>query len=99
MIRAVLDRSVVALLVLVALGGAGLWRLTSWVLEANELAGSGVVSADEQRTLNLMFILPYLLSPAAATVLVASLIGLPIVIGVRYAAILRARRGPAAPTS
>lgn len=99
MIRAVLDRSVAALLVLVAVGAAGLWRLMSWVLEANELATSGGMTADEQRTLNLMFILPYLLSPAAATVLVASLIGLPILIGVRYAAILRARRAPAAPTS
>lgn len=99
MIRAVLDRSVAVLLGLAIVGFAGLWRLMSWVLEANELASSGVLTADEQRTLNQMFILPYLLSPAAATVLVASLIGLPIVIGARYAALLRARRAPVASIS
>jgi uncharacterized integral membrane protein len=98
-IRAVLDRSVAVLLGLTIVGFAGLWRLTSWNLEATRLASTATTTVEEQRALELGFILPYLLSPAAATLLVAALIGLPIVVGVRYAAIVRARRAPVAPTS
>lgn len=92
MISAVLDRSVAVLLALALMGAAGLWRLISWNVEANSNQGVTVDSPEDERALQLMFVLPYLLSPAAASVLVAALIGLPIVVGVRYAAIVRARR-------
>lgn len=90
-IRAVLDRSVAVLLGLAIVGFAGLWRLTSWNLEATRLASAATTTAEQQRALELGFILPFLLSPAAATLLVAALVGLPIVIGARYAALLRRR--------
>ena len=47
MTRAMLDRSVVALLVLAVLGGVGLWRLVSWSIEANELAADASTTAEE----------------------------------------------------
>ena len=87
-----LDRSVAVLLALALVGAAGLWRLISWNVEANSMQGVRVDSPGDERALQLMFVLPYLLSPAAASVLVAALIGLPIVVGARYAAIVRARR-------
>jgi hypothetical protein len=87
-----LDRSVAILLALALVSAAGLWRLISWNVEANSIRGVTVDSPDDERALQLMFVLPYLLSPAAASVLVAALIGLPIVVGARYAAMVRARR-------
>jgi hypothetical protein len=90
-IRSMLDRSVAILLALALVGAAGLWRLISWDVEANSIRGVTVNSAEDERALQLMFVLPYLLSPAAASVLVAALIGLPIVVGTRYAAMARAR--------
>ena len=92
MIRSLLDRSVAILLALALVGAAGLWRLISWNVEANSIGGVSVDSPEEERALQLMFVLPYLLTPAAASVLVAALIGLPIVVGARYAAMVRARR-------
>ncbi|HEU4755886.1 MAG TPA: hypothetical protein VFS72_04430 [Agromyces sp.] len=92
MIRSMLDRSVAILLALALVGAAGLWRLISWDVEANSIRGMTIDSAEDERALQLMFVLPYLLSPAAASVLVAALIGLPIVVGNRYAAIVRARQ-------
>jgi hypothetical protein len=91
-IRSVLDRSIAILLALALVSAAGLWRLISWNVEANSIRGVTVDSPDDERALQLMFVLPYLLSPAAASVLVAALIGLPIVVGARYAAMVRARR-------
>lgn len=91
MIGAALDRAVLVLLALVVLGGAGLWRLVSWSIEADELAMSGSITAEEQMQLQLMWMLPFLLGPAATTLLLGALIGLPLVVGARYAAIARAR--------
>lgn len=91
MTRAMLDRSVVALLVLAVLGGVGLWRLVSWSIEANELAADASTTAEQQMQLQLMWLLPYMVGPAAATLLFAALIGLPLVVGARYAAIVRSR--------
>jgi hypothetical protein len=91
-IRAVLDRSVLLLAAFAVVAFALLWRLISWNVEATRIEGVTIDTSQDQRALALMFILPYLLSPAAATMLVAALIGLPIVIGARYAAIVRARR-------
>ncbi|MEI5585234.1 MULTISPECIES: hypothetical protein [unclassified Agromyces] len=92
MIRALLDRSVIALAVLAAVGAAGLWRLVSWSLAADELARSGPPGEEGQGALELMWMLPFLLSPAATTLVVAALVGLPLVVGARYAAIVRSRR-------
>jgi hypothetical protein len=90
MIRAALDRAVVVLLALAVMGGAGLWRLVSWSIEADELAMSGSITAEEQMQLQLMWMLPFMLGPAATTLLLGALIGLPLVVGARYAAIARA---------
>lgn len=92
MIRSVLDRSVAILVALALVSAAGLWRLISWNVEANSVQGVPVDSPEDERALQLMFVLPYLLSPAAASVLVAALIGLPLVVGARVAAVVRARR-------
>lgn len=92
MIRSVLDRSVAILVALALVSAAGLWRLISWNVEANSVQGVPVDSPEDERALQLMFVLPYLLSPAAASVLVAALIGLPLVLGARVAAVVRARR-------
>ena len=46
---------------------------------------------EQQMQLQLMWMLPYLVGPAAATLLFAALIGLPLVVGARYAAIVRSR--------
>ena len=91
MTRALLDRSVIALAAFAVVAAAALWRLISWNVEAS---GPQVTidTSEDQRVLALMFILPYVLTPAAVTMLVAALIGLPIVIGARYAAIVRAAR-------
>jgi uncharacterized paraquat-inducible protein A len=93
-----LDRSVLVLIALAVAGSALLWRLISWNVEATSAEGVVVDTSQDQRILALMFILPYLLGPAAAAVLVGALIGLPLVVGARYAAIVRARR-PEPPTS
>lgn len=92
MIRSVLDRSVAILVALALVSAAGLWRLISWNVEANSVQGVPVDSPEDERALQLMFVLPYLLSPAAASVLVAALIGLPLVVGARVAAVVPARR-------
>jgi hypothetical protein len=87
--RALLDRSVIVLAVLAVAASVLLWRLISWNVEASSPQGVVVDTSQDQRVLALMFILPYLLSPPAVTLLVAALIGLPIVIGMRYAALVR----------
>jgi hypothetical protein len=95
--RAVLDRSVIALAAFAVVAGAALWRLISWNVEASAPQVT-IDTSEDQRVLALMFILPYLLTPAVVTMLVASLIGLPIVIGARYAAMVRAGRAAASAT-
>lgn len=92
LVRAVLDRSVLVLAAAAVVSAAVIWRLVSWRVEAEQLwaeIGDDPPSPEQERMLRLFDLLPYLLSPAATMVLVAALVGLPLVVGARYAAIVR----------
>lgn len=95
MIRALLDRSVLLLATLAVVGGTAIWRFVSWRVEAEQIWAEirdSAPTAEQQRLLQLFDMAPFLLSQAAATVFVAALVGLPLVVGARYAAIVRSRR-------
>lgn len=94
LVQAVLDRSVLVLAAAAVVSAAVIWRVVSWRVEAEQLwaeIGNDPPTPEQQRMLRLFDLLPYLLSPAATMVLVAALVGLPLVIGARYAAIVRRR--------
>ncbi|HEX6954271.1 MAG TPA: hypothetical protein VF156_05260 [Agromyces sp.] len=92
LVRAVLDRAVLVLGAAAVVSAAVIWRLVSWRVEAEQLwaeIGDNPPTPEQERMLRLFDLLPYLLSPAATMVLVAALVGIPLVVGARYAAIVR----------
>lgn len=94
LVQAVLDRSVLVLAAAVVVSAAVIWRVVSWRVEAEQLwaeIGGNPPTPEQEGMLRLFDLLPYLLSPAATMVLVAALVGLPLVVGARYAAIVRRR--------
>lgn len=94
LVRAVRDRSVLVLAAAAVVSAAVIWRIVAWRVEAEQLwteIGNDPPTSEQQRMLRLFDLLPYLLSPAATMVLVAALVGLPLVVGARHAAIVRRR--------
>ena len=94
LVRAVLDRAVLVLGAAAVVSAAVIWRLVSWRVEAEQLwaeIGDEPPTPEQERMLRLFDLLPYLLSPAATMVLVAALVGIPLVVAARYAAIVRRR--------
>ncbi|GAA1058631.1 hypothetical protein [Agromyces bracchium] len=89
--RAVLSPHVIGLVVLGLLGLVVLWVMISWSVEAD----SGIMFEDAdpeaQRRAYLMSTLPYLLSGAAASAVLAALVGLPLLVGARLIALRRSR--------
>ncbi|WP_353816755.1 hypothetical protein [Agromyces sp. SYSU T00266] len=85
--RAILSPNVIALVVLGVLGLVVLWVMTSWLVELDSGAIFDDTDRDAQRRYYLMSTLPYMLSGAAVSALLASLLGLPLLIGARLVAI------------
>ena len=92
MTRAVLDRAVIALAAIAALALVAVWLLISAFTQANDrLRTSAPETPEDQRWLDTIFFLTYLLTPGITALCVAALVGLPLVIGARAAALRRAR--------
>ncbi|MCP2366597.1 hypothetical protein BCL57_000739 [Agromyces flavus] len=86
-----LDRSVIALAVVAIAAALVLWRLTTGFVEASSAFQGAVPTSEEQRAADVAFFMTYLVSPAATAAFVGALVGLPLVIGARAAALRRAR--------
>lgn len=92
MIRVVLDRAVIALIAIAVGAAAAVGIIMAAYFDANSrFSMGGPESPEEQQWLEAVFFLTYLLSPGVTAVFVAALIGLPLVIGARAAALRRAR--------
>ncbi|WP_438856094.1 hypothetical protein [Agromyces sp. M3QZ16-3] len=87
--RAILSPNVVALVVLGVLGLVVLWVMTSWLVELDSGTIFDDTDRDAQRRYHLMSTLPYMLSGPAVSALLASLLGLPLLIGARLVAMRR----------
>jgi hypothetical protein len=95
MSRVLLDRSVLVLATLAVAGGVAMWRLVSWRVQAQQIwteIRDTPPTPEQQEMLYIFDVLPFLLTGAATTAFVAALIGLPIVIGARYAGVVASRR-------
>ena len=91
MIRVVLDRAVIALIAIAACAVIGMGVIVAGYLDANSrFMMSGPEGPEDQRWLETVFFLTYQLTPGITTGFVAALIGLPLVIGARAAALRRA---------
>ncbi|MFE5670109.1 hypothetical protein ACFQ58_00740 [Agromyces sp. NPDC056523] len=86
-----LDRSVIALAVLALAAAVMLWRMMTGFVDATSTFEGVVQSSEEQRAAEIVFFMTYLVSPAVTAALVGALVGLPLVIGARAAALRRAR--------
>ncbi|MBM7503182.1 hypothetical protein ACFPER_06840 [Agromyces aurantiacus] len=82
--RAVLSPSVLVLGIFLVAGVVTLSIMVSWQVDAQ--FGMQGTSLDDQRTMYLMAVVPNLVSGAATLGIVGALIGLPLVIGARLAA-------------
>jgi hypothetical protein len=92
--RVLLDRAVIALFAIAVPAALAMWLLISWFIEVNlRPAGGELQTEADQRWSEVVFFSTYLVTPGVTAALVASLIGLPIVIGARAAALRRARAG------
>ena len=92
MMRAVLDRSVIALAAIAVLALIAIWRLLSAFIEViSRFRTGGPETEEDQRWLDTIFFLTYLMTPGITALFVAALVGLPLVIGARAAALRRAR--------
>jgi hypothetical protein len=90
--RAVLSWHVVALALLGGAGALVLSVMVSWTLETSSGFAFDGVDLEAQRRYYLMSTLPHLISGACASAVVGALVGLPLVIGARYAGVVRSRR-------
>lgn len=84
-LRAVLAPSVLVLAAVLLAGIVTLWVMLSWQLES--LVGVQDPDLEAQRRYYLMAVVPNLVSGAATVAIVGPLIGLPLVIGARLAAL------------